>query len=136
MTCSCCTQVSFSCSSKRIEVAQKQADKPKKKDLSKMTPVERRAHMQAEQKEKMRQKQEDLQKEIQRLTDAGESWVMWKAMQNMMAKERAEAQKIKDQNKKHVRRANAPKDLPRICFTCSLIGNACCVCRSNGGNDG
>ena len=64
--------------------------------------------MQAEQKEKMRQKQEDLQKEIQRLTDAGESWVMWKAMQNMMAKERAEAQKIRDQNKKHVSHATSP----------------------------
>lgn len=30
----------------------------------------------------------------------GESWAMWKAMQNMMAKQRAEAQKIREQNKK------------------------------------
>lgn len=58
------------CSTKRIEVAQKQVAKPKKQDLAKMTPQERRAHAAAERNAKIKQQQEELQREIERLTAA------------------------------------------------------------------
>ena len=49
----------------------------------------------------MKKKQEDFQKEVERLTAAGDSWAMVTAMKTMWAKEQENAKKVREKNMKN-----------------------------------
>eukprot|EP01041_Mallomonas_annulata_P010324 gene10324-21543_t len=63
------------------------------KDLMAMTPQERNKEIARERNEIAKKKQEEFQQEYLRLEAAGESWAMFKAMQNIWKKE-SEAAKV------------------------------------------